>query len=377
MAFFYSYIYRMRKLWIIGVLGSLLCMPVFSQVSYLRRPDLMEKVKTGLTSTYNFDFARARGIQLDLLLATPEHPAPPFLEALIIYWEHFPLQPDDPVSERFVHLMDQSVEMAGELIKHEDTYLEGIFFDLFGRAFKAMFWADNGKSAKVVPDLGPMYRKTKEGMELKDEFTEFYFSTGLYNYYIEAYPEAHPGYKALLSFMQKGDRQLGLVQLKYAIDHTVFLKVEAMLFMSIIQLQYEQDLKTAALYAGRLYSDYPDNTYYQGHLITILLHLNRFGAVQEVLSSMEGQKDRWTELVRTLADSYMAEKQSNNEAEAGVGYQKLLDLADSFGPIADAYSAMAYMGLSRIYEKRGFESEARKFSRKASKHTSYPFILGE
>jgi tetratricopeptide (TPR) repeat protein len=314
---------------------------------------------------------------MDLLLATPEHPAPPFLEALIIYWEHFPLRPDDPVSERFVYLMDQSVEMAAELIKNQDTYLEGIFFDLFGRAFKAMFWADNGKSGKVVSDLGPMYRQVKEGMELKDEFVEFYFSTGLYNYYIEAYPEAHPVYKPLIAFMQNGDRQHGLVQLNYAIDHTVFLKVEAMLFMSIIQLQYEQDLKTAALYAGRLHSDYPRNTYYQGHLITILLHLNRFGTVQEVLSSMKDQEDRWTELVRTLAESYMAEKQWNNDVQAGRGYQKLLDLADSFGPIADAYSAMAYMGLSRIYEKMGDESEARKFSRKASKHTSYPFILGE
>jgi len=61
---------------------------------------------------------------------------------------------------------------------------------LFGRAFKAMFWADNGKSGKVVPDLRTMYKRTKEGFELKDRFVEFYFSTGLYNYYIEAYPEA-------------------------------------------------------------------------------------------------------------------------------------------------------------------------------------------
>jgi hypothetical protein len=267
--------------------------------------------------------------------------------------------------------------MADELIKKEETYLEGIFFDLFGRAFKAMFWADNGKSGKVVPDLGPMYRLTKEGKELKDQFVEFYFSTGLYNYYIEAYPEAHPAYKALLSFMQKGNKQLGLEQLEHAIQHTVYLKVEALLFMSLIQLKYEEDLPAAVIYAQRLYHDYPNNIYYRGHLLTILLHQHRYVEAQMILGSMEGQRDPWSDMIRTLAEAFIEEKQGNKDLQAGQGYQKLVNSADAFGPIADAYVAMAYMGLSRLYEQKGLDSEARTYARKAAKHTTYRFILDE
>jgi tetratricopeptide (TPR) repeat protein len=361
----------------IGLLAGLGWSALFSQLSYLDRPDLLEKVNTSLNHTYNFAFEDARDIQQELLRATPDHPAPFFLEALILYWEHFPLLPEDQASVRFLGLMEQCVQMAENLIEQEETYLEGIFFDLFGRAFPAMFWSDNGKSGKLVPDLRTMYKRTKEGFELKEDFVEFYFSTGLYNYYIEAYPEAHPVYKPLLSFMQKGDKKLGLQQLNHAINHAVYLKVEAILFMSLIQLKYEEDLQTAAIYARRLYQDYPRNTYYQGHLITILLHQDRYGEAEEVLRSMEGQEDPWSEMIRTLARAYVAEKQKHNDLTAGRAYQELLELADSFGPFADIYAAMAYMGLSRLHTEKGLNGEARRYERSASKRTSYPFILNE
>ena len=143
----------MHRFLLIGLLGWLCWTPGFSQLSYLHRPDLLEKVEKGLHHTYNFAFEEAREIQLDLLKASPNHPAPVFLEALIIYWEQFPLLPGNPAAERFVYLLDRCEEMADELVKREETYQEGLFFDLFGKAFKAMFWADNGKSGKVVSDL--------------------------------------------------------------------------------------------------------------------------------------------------------------------------------------------------------------------------------
>jgi hypothetical protein len=348
-----------------------------SQVSYLNRPDLLEQVERCLKYTYDFSFEEARSIQRELAAATPDHPAPDFLEALIVYWENFPLLPSDKASEHFIDLMDRTVELAKKLSDNSETYIEGVFFDLFGRAFKAMFWADNGKSAKVLPDLGTMYRQTKKGIELKDQFVEFYFSTGLYNYYIEAYPEAHPAYKPLVSFMHKGDRELGLKQLNYAINHTVFLKVEAIHFMSLIQLNYEDDLNTAAIYAERLIRDYPGNIYFQGLLVNILLHQHRFNRAKEILSSRVNGNDGYSEMIRTLAKAFMDEREPGGEPLAGTGYRKTIELAESFGPIADLYQAMGYMGLSRLYQRRGLRRESESYARKASHYTHYSFILEE
>jgi hypothetical protein len=367
----------MRSLLTILVLVIQSLFMLQAQVTYLDKPDLLDKVEHCLHSTYNFSFDEARKIQRELLELTPNHPAPAFLDALIIYWENFPLLPSNRAANHFLELMEQTVEMAKSYLDNETTYLEGVFFDLFGRAFAAMFWADNGRSSKLIPDLAPMYRQTKVGFELKEQFSEFYFSTGLYNYYIEAYPEAHPVYKPFLAFMQKGDRELGLQQLNYAINHSVYLKVESMLFMSLIQLKYEQDLRTAVLYAERLNREYPKNIYYQGHLITVLLYLQRYDQVREVISSMKYQTDDYSEMIRKMASAFMAEKQDGNKRKAKRDYEYIIEIADSFGPFAEQFEAIGYKGLSRLEQSNGNEKQADEYARKASKLTTYPFILEE
>ena len=367
----------MLKQLLITVTGLLCWIQADAQVSYLDRPDLLEKVENCLQHTYGFSFGEARNIQMELSSSTPGHPAPLFLEALIVYWENFPLVPSKEASTQFIELMDRTIELSKELREDSSTYTEGVFFDLFGRAFQAMFWADNGKSGKVIPDLRNMYRYTKKGFELQDFFVEFYFSTGLYNYYIEAYPEAHPGYKPLIAFMHKGDRELGLEQLNHAINHAVFLKVEAILFMSLIQLKYETDLNSAAIYAERLVQDYPGNIFYQGHLITILLYQHRYDHARELLLETADQVDPYSEMVQTFAAAFLAEKESGEENLANKKYMDTIELADSFGPIADIYKAMGYMGLSRLFENKGLDKESEDYARKASRFTTYAFILDE
>lgn len=348
-----------------------------AQTSYLNKPDLMGMAEKCIIGTYNFSFEQASQIQTELKERTPDHPAPFFLEALIFYWRSFPLTPDKDASIHFIELMDKSIHLAEEMMEDKSTYLEGVFFDLFGRAFKAMYWADNGKPVKVIPDLRTMYSHTMEGFTLKEELNEFYFSTGLYNYYIEAYPEAHPVYKPLVSFMQDGNRSLGLVQLNYSIEHSIYLRVEAMLFMTLIQLNYENDLKTAALYAERLHREYPGNIYYQGLLISILLHQHRYRMVDKVLELIATQEDVYSEMIRQFARAFGLEKNSDNDEEAGKRYLRTIELADSIGPFADTFKAMAYMGLSRLYDQKGLYSESRRYAWKASRYTVYSFILDE
>ena len=101
---------------------------LFSQTSYLNRPDLLQTVSQGLFFTYNFSFDKALTTQKELLSATPDHPAPIFLEALIIYWKHFPLLPENPASDRFVDLMDQCVELSAALREQESDLPGGCVF---------------------------------------------------------------------------------------------------------------------------------------------------------------------------------------------------------------------------------------------------------
>ncbi len=346
-------------------------------VTYLNRPELLEKVDICLRHTYNFSFATARDYQQELLNLTPDHPVPYFLHALIIYWENFPLTQENKKSDQFLQLMDKTVNLAEPFLASEKTYLEGVFFELFGRAFKVMFWADNGQTLKIIPELGTMYRHTLEGFRLKEDFSEFYFSTGLYNYYIEAYPQAHPVYKPLIAFMKHGDKALGLIQLNKAIQETVYLRVESLFFMSLIQLHYEEELESAAYYAKKLCADYPGNIYYKGHLIIILLHQGRFREVRKVIENMDQMENPYVTLVIETAGAFMAEKETGNLGLARKKYLRVIEMAEHLGPFTDRFQAIGYMGLSRVCEKRGLTSEARKYARMASQHTTFSYILGD
>ena len=63
-------------------------------------------------------------------------------------------------------------------------------------------------------------------------YSDFYFFTGVYNYYREAYPEAYPVYKPLALLFPKGSKTKGLEDLLIASKNSIFLKAEAFSFLS-------------------------------------------------------------------------------------------------------------------------------------------------
>jgi predicted Zn-dependent protease len=145
--------------------------------------------------------------------------------------------------------------------------------------------------------------------------------------------------------------------------------------MTIIQMNYEDSLSSALFYMSKLHGKYPKNMYYQGLLATILLHLHMYEEVTRLVDSIHLQKDSYSEMIRTMAEAYLAEHSVQNESLAKEAYLKTVALADSFGPIANLFKAIGYMGLSRIYEKEGLESDSKRYARRASNHTAYKFIL--
>lgn len=373
-AAFFLYIWPVKRILLTSLLSCLFLIPGQSQAAMLGDHLNMQLAGECIRFTYGHEFTRARTLLKEIAADNPGHPAPPFLEALILYWEYFPLHPDMPQSDTFVALMDLSIDRAVPMLEHPEMQVEGTFFDLFGRAFKAMYWADNERTAKAAGDLRIMYKRTKEGFDLVDDFSDFLFSTGLYNYYIEAYPEVHPIYKPLVAFMHDGDRELGLDLLYRAMDECVYLGVESRLFMTLILLNYEDDLDQAALIGGGLLEDFPRNMYYQGLALTIWLHQGDLIKIRGLLEATSRQGDRFSLLVRELAIAFLAERKGQ-EVDARLGYYHCLERAEDIGPMADTFMAMAYMGLSRLSDLDGDDASARKYRRKAKSFTPYQFIL--
>ncbi len=363
------------KIYIILLFSLFFATPLYSQDSLLNNEKILKVIYNGLTAMYGYDFGPAHEALEQVRKEYPDHPVTPFFEALITYWEYYPLLPGQPEADKFTTLMEDCISRAENMLDKDENNIEGVFFDLFGRAFYVMFWSDNGKPGKVFPFLNQMYKETLKGFEFKDVFNEFYFTCGLYNYYIEAYPENHPVYKPIAMFFRKGNRKLGLKQLKYCADNSVFLRVEARLFLSIIYENYEDDFKTAQEYAASLYNEFPGNPYYAGNYLEILLYNHKYFFAPVILDHLSEMENPFAVMQTHLFNGLYLEKGQHDWEKAADEYRQALNLAEKYGPFANHYNAIADMGLGRYFQAKGDRSEALEYFRKARDFTSYDYIL--
>lgn len=351
--------------------------PVYSQENILQDPLAPAHVKKGLDAIYSFDFKEGERQIQALKRNFPDHPAVYFMEGLKIYWENFPLSPENENTPRFESSMEKCIEISVERLKKDENDLEAIFFDLFGRAFYIMFWADNGKPSKVLSNLNTLYKHTIEGFELMHTFNEFYFTSGLYNYYIEAYPEKHPVYKPIVSIFRDGNKSLGLEQLKYCAENSIFLRVEAKFFISLLYLNYENDLDSAARYAAQLYNEFPNNPFYAGEYLEILIYNKKYFFAPIILKRLKEQDNEFAQMQYQLFNAMYLEKNDKNYELAKKYYEMAVESSEKFGYFTENYTAIAYMGLGRYFSRKGDESLSGKYFRTASKLTRYDYILDD
>jgi hypothetical protein len=348
-----------------------------SQVELLKRPELLEKIRAELSYTYSTDFGKARATISELEKEIPGNPVLPFMEALLLYWENFPLTPADSLSDTFLRLLDETVSKGELIVENDPENLEGNFFCLFARALSCEYWADNGKPSKVLPYLNTLYRQMLRGMDLKDKFNEFYFTTGLYNYYIEAYPIKHPAYKPIKALFHEGDLQKGLSQLQYCAANSVYVRNEARYFLMHIYLNYENDPGKASEYASGLHKEFPRNPLYAGKYAEILIYSGKYEEAENVVARLKTIPGKFAELEYSLYKGLLDEKYRKNINSAFNEYNRVIQMAHSLGDAASPLKAIAWMGLGRYYDSRNDHSAAQRFYRMAEDNSSYDYIIND
>lgn len=348
-----------------------------TQVPLLEHPDLLEKIKSGLHYTYSTDFDKTRTILSGLNKEIPGHPVIYFMDALLIYWENYPLTPEHPLSESFIEKLEQTTARGKSMLEKDSSSLEGLFFDLFARALYSEYWADNGKPGKVFPYLNSMYHQTLKGMTLQDRFKEFYFTSGLYNYYMEAYPEKHPAYKPIKVLFKAGNKEKGLEMLIHCAENSIYVKNEARSFLSFIYMNYESDPAKASEYAADLYREFPRNPLYAGKYAEILIFNKKYPVAEIIVNNLRGLPGEFAKMEYHLYKGILDEKYRGNSQSAFTEYQKALELASGYGKAGDTFNAICWMGLGRYYHAKKDHATANKYFRMAQNATSYEYVLND
>jgi Tfp pilus assembly protein PilF len=151
--------------------------------------------------------------------------------------------------------------------------------------------------------------------------------------------------------------------------------VEAKFFLSLLYLNYEKDLKVASEYAADLYREFPENTFYTGKYLEILLYNRKYFFAPVLLNKLKNWDTPFSQMQYHLYSGYFLEKSEKSLGEAKKAYEKALEISEQFGDFTDGYNAIAWMGLSRYYRNKGNSSLSNRYFRQARDATSYEFIL--
>jgi hypothetical protein len=322
-------------------------------------------IKKGIDYIYNFRFKEANEVYNKLNQSYPGHPVGYLFRGIITYWKNYPLLPSSPERINYESDMRKCIELC-EAKHNASDESEFLLANLCARGMLLLFYADNDLSMEVFPLATSTYPHLRRSFDFTSVYNDFYFFTGLYNYYREAYPEAYPLYKTFAFIFPKGDKAKGLKELQTAAKNSIVLKAESASFLSLIYLSFENNYKEASHYSGYLHKLYPANIQYLASYIKSLLLIKQYDEAERLIKTNEAvTTNSYFQAQLSIFKGILQEKKYMNPESAQQFYNSGVRSMNQFGEYGYEYIAYAYFGLSRIYATKGDIKSNKIFRKKA------------
>jgi hypothetical protein len=322
----------------------------------------VQLLRKGVDYIYNLQFDEARDIYRSVFSKYPDQPILYVYKGLITYWENFPITPNSPQKESFENEMLRAIELIEEKPDNE-TDPEMLLGNIGARGLLLLFYADNDLTRDVISMASSTYKCVKAAFKHTQTYADFYFITGLYNYYREAYPEVHPVYKPIALLFPKGDKMKGLKELQIASKNAIVLKAEAFSFLSGIYISFENNFQQAYNYSKALHDLYPKNQNYLAMYIKNLILVKKYTEADHLIKSNKDKyNNRFFQAQISVLSGILLEKYHKNKVQAQYFYEKGIKEIEPFGTFGSEYAAYAYYGLSRLitdkHQKKAYRKKA-------------------
>ncbi|MGC3946004.1 MAG: tol-pal system protein YbgF [Chryseolinea sp.] len=329
-----------------------------------------------LNDLYNFKFPQAEYQFRYLRAQYSWHPLPYFLMGLIEWWKIMPNTKDTSHDDTFLAYMDSTIRVGERLYDDFPAYkTEAAFFLAAAYGFKGRLYADEERKAWVksaaVGKSAINYleaSKEKEGLS-----PELLFGDALYNYFSVWVPENYPALRPFLWFFRKGDKALGLQQLKEVSYNAFYTRTEAMVWLMRILNSYENDQPRAFQLSEYLHQTYPDNPYFHRYYARMLYYQGKFTEAEPVCKQIINRIDSGQVGYEATSGRYAAfflgqiyeARRKYPEAKtyytAGMKYAEAVDAEDS------GYYLFSMIALGEIAEREGNSAEAKKWFKAVTK----------
>lgn len=338
--------------------------PVKSQI--LKDSASINLVKKGIDYIYNFQFSNAETVGKEIKKLYPEHPINLLFRGMITYWKNYPLTPTSEAKSAFESDMRKCIDICDKN-KNPAAEAELLLVNLCARGFLLLYFTDNNLSFEVFPIASSTYQCIRRAFDFTASNIDLYFFTGIYNYYREAYPEAHPVYKTLAFLFPKGSKAQGLAELDIVSKKSIIMKAESYSFLTDIFLYFENNFQKAAFYSKNLHLLYPHNPQYLSMYIKNLLLIRRYDEAEREILSSDDMSNSFYQAQLTIFKGIVQEKKYHNLEQAKEFYTSGIRQISIYRDFGNEYASYGYFGLSRISEMKGDMSNMKNYRKLALK----------
>ena len=329
-----------------------------------------------LNHLYNFEFEEAEKQFMEIKSDYNWHPLPYFLLGLSEWWKIMPNVNSTAHDDRFIAYMDSAIYVAERLYKNESYKIESAFFLAAAYGFKGRLYStEERKQWRKAASAGRQALKYLEISKTRSELSpELMFGDALYNYFSVWIPENYPILKPILAFFPKGDKALGLEQLKEVSTNAFYTRTEAQVFLMMILNSYENNRPRALQIGEYLHETYPDNPYFHRYYARLLYSVGQYGKCMGVSEQImqridsawvgyEANSGRYAGFF--LGQIYQAR---NDTIMAKQNYRKAIAFAEEIGAYESGYYLFSMLYLGRILKAEGRKEEANEFFKTIKKH---------
>lgn len=329
-------------------------------------------VNQAMNDLYNFKFKKAEQQFRWLKQKYPWHPLPYFLLGLSEWWKIMPDMQDTSHDERFLAYMDSVILVADNMYEKEERQVESAFFLAAAYGFKGRLYSSeerkNWRKAALVGKDALKYMT--EIRDKKDLSVELLFGDGLYNYFSVWVPENYILLRPVMAFFPKGDKELGVKQLREVSYNAFYTRTEAMVFLMRILNSYENDAQGAFQLAEYLHETYPDNPYFHRYYARMLYSTGKFYKAlpvsEEIMKRIDEGMTGYEATSGRYAAFFLGQIYENRRdlEKAKYYYERAVEFATSIEAEDSGYYHYSLLALGDIAKEQGDKKKAKEYYKK-------------
>jgi tetratricopeptide (TPR) repeat protein len=181
--------------------------------------------------------------------------------------------------------------------------------------------------------------------------------------------------KPLLWFFRKGDKQLGLNQLKEVSYNAYYTRTEAMVWLMRILNSYENDQQRAFQISEYLHQQYPENPYFHRYFARMLyakgMYVDMERESKQIIQHIDSGKFGYEATSGRYAAFFLGQMYDFQKKydDAKKYYEMAVKYAEQIGATETGYYLYSLIALGEISQKQGNKAEAVRYFKEVKKRS--------